>query len=161
MLDRPAAESDALDAHFLQRLASQIDVGSVRLALAVEGLRVYVGVGTQPETLFLALDTKSGGGSSIGPRETLVTHGATRQEHSGIRGSVTAGIVPDIVTAVRVGGLYAELGNNVYVARAPVYEEIVLTTIGGRERTMPPVPRPDPRRATPNRLPGPTRSLGT
>jgi hypothetical protein len=74
---------------------------------------------------------------------------------------VVLGIVPDVVTSVRVGGLYAELTSNVYLACASLYDDIMLTFIGGEERTMPPVPRPDPRRSTTNRIPGPIRSLGT
>jgi hypothetical protein len=135
----------------------------VRLALAFEDLRVYVGVGTRAESLFLMLESTDGSSASIGPRATLVTHGATRQGSGNTRGHVMLGIVPDLVTAVRVDGLYAELANNVYLARARVEDEIVLTLIGGGERTMPPVPRPDPRdpRRSVNRAPGPTRSLGT
>ena len=127
----------------------------------LQDLRVYVGLGTRAESLALWMDTAEGGGGGVGPRSALLTHGATRQGHGGTRGFVIVGVVPDLVTAVRVGGLEAELADNVYAARASLYDEIVLTTIGGRERTVPPVARPNPRRSTTNRVRGPTRSLGT
>jgi hypothetical protein len=162
VLDRPATDADALPEHHLQGgLAAEIDLSSVRLALVFEDLRIYAGLGTRAESLFLMLESADGGGGGIGPRSTLVTHGATRQGNGSRRGHVMLGIVPDLVTSVRVGGLYAEMGSNVYVARARPEDEIVLTLIGGGERTMPPVPRPDPRRTTTNRVQGPTRSLGT
>jgi hypothetical protein len=162
VLDRPATDADLPREHYFQGgLAGEVDISSVRLALVFEDLRVWVGLGTRPESLFLMSMGADGGGSCIGPRSTLSTHGATRMGNGSRRGHVLVGIVSDLVTGVLVDGLFAELGDNVYVARARIEDEVVLTLIGGGERTLPPVLRPSPTRAQVNRVPGPTRSLGT
>jgi hypothetical protein len=162
VFDRPATEADALpERHLRSGVVDEVDVSSLRLAMVFEDLRVWVGLGTRPESLFLMSMGADGGGSCIGPRSTLSTHGATRMGNGSRRGHVLVGIVSDLVTGVLVDGLFAELGDNVYVARARIEDEVVLTLIGGGERTLPPVLRPSPQRAQVNRLTGPTRSLGT
>lgn len=155
VLDRAPTESDAVPEPMLTApMMQELDVSSVRLALTFDDCRIYVGLGTQPESLFLGVDGPNGSGASIGPRATLVTHGARVQGDGGM----TIGIVADPVTAVRVGDVEAVLANNVFMANASMYEGIVVTTAEG-ERTVPRPPQPDPRRSTTRRLQGPFRPL--
>ena len=151
VLDRAPMESDAAPEPMLTGpMRQEVDVASVRLALTFDGCRIYVGLGTRYDSLFLAVDGPNGGGSSVGPRSTLVTDGARVQGGEGR----TIGIVTDPVIAVRVGGVEAVLANNVFIANASLYEAIVVTTPEG-ERTLPRPPQPDPRRSTTRRLQGP------
>ena len=135
-------------------MKQEVDAASVRLALDLDDCRIYVGLGTREESLFLCIDGPQGGGASVGPRATLVTHRARIQGN----GKTTIGIVADLVTAVRVGDVDAVLANNVFVAHASLHEGIVVTTPEG-ERTVPIRPQPDPRRSTTRRLQGPFQPL--
>ena len=155
VLDRAPAESDAMPEPMLTAPMSQeVDVDSIRLALTFDDCRIYVGLGTRDDSLFLCVDDPNGRAASLGPRATLVTHGARVQGDDGR----TIGIVPDLVTAVRVGEIEAVLANNMFVAKAFLYDGIVVTTPEG-ERTVPRPPQPDPRRSTTRRLQGPFRPL--
>jgi hypothetical protein len=155
VLDREPTESDAVPEHMLTAPVTQgVDAASIRLALALDDCRIFVGLGTREESLFLCVAGPHGGGASIGPRATLVTHGARWQGH----GNRTVGIVADLVTAVRVGDVEAELANNVFMANASLYDGIVVTTPEG-ERTVPRPRQPDPRRSRTGRLQGPFRPL--
>jgi hypothetical protein len=155
VLDRAPTELDAVPEYALAAPMSQeVDVASIRFALAFDDRRIYVGLGTAHESLFLVVDGPNGGGASVGPRATLVTHGARVQGGEGL----TIGVVADPVTAVRVGDVEAVLTNNVFVAYASLYDGIVVTTLEG-ERTVPRPPQPDPRRSTTRRLEGPFQPL--
>jgi hypothetical protein len=155
VLDRAPTESDAVPEYVLTApMCQEVDVASMRFALAFDDRRIYVGVGTRPESLFLGVDGPNGGGASIGPRATLVTDGARVQGGAGL----TIGIVADPVMAVRVGDVEAVLANNVFVAHASLYDGIVVTTPEG-ERTVPKPAQADPRRSTTRRLEGPFQPL--
>ena len=140
VLDRAPTAADAVPEPMLSTgMGQEVDVASIRLALTFDDCRIYVGCGTRNGSLFLCVDSPDGGGSSVGPRATLVTHGARVQGGDGR----TIGIVADPVTAVRVGGVEAVLANNVFVANASLYDGIVVTTPEG-ERRVPRPPQPDP-----------------
>jgi len=111
VLDRAPTESDVIPEPMLTgAMRQEVDVASVRLALTFDDCRIYVGLGSRSESLFLCVDGPNGGGGGTGPRATLVTHGARLQSSGGI----TIGIVADAVTAVRVGEVEAMLANNVF-----------------------------------------------
>jgi hypothetical protein len=155
VLDRAPTESDVVPETVLTApMRQEVDVASIRLALTFDDRRIYVGLGTRPESLFLGVDGPNGGGASVGPRATLVTHGARVQGGEGM----TIGVVADPVTAVRVGDVEAVLANNVFVAEASLSGGIVVTSPAG-ERTVPRPPQPDPRRSTTRRLQGPFQPL--
>jgi hypothetical protein len=118
-----------------------VDVASVRLAFTDDRRRVYLGLAGPGDNLFLWSESAFGGGGGIGPRETLVTHGARVQggvHNEGLHDEEreVVGIVSDEVTAVHVGGHEAALVNNVFVAiGASMDDPIVVTTVEG-ERTV-------------------------
>jgi hypothetical protein len=78
-----------------------------------------------------------GGGIWGGPRSVLISHGAAVGWSSNEYGSVVHGIVPDPVTAVRVGEIEAIMANNAFIAAASSRDgPIVLKTPNG-ERVVP------------------------
>jgi hypothetical protein len=118
-------------------MMQNVDVASVRLAFSDDDHHVYIGVACPGDSLLLCSDSTFGGGSSIGARDTLVSHGARVQgavRNEGLRDETreVVGIVADEVIAVRVGATEAVLVNNVFVATgASVDDPIVVTTADG------------------------------
>lgn len=159
ILDRPRAETDALRAHVLaiprRPWAQRVDEASIRLALVVGDRRFYIARGTAEDDLFQFFVDSYGSTSAGGPRSVLVSHGARPGWTSNADRCVAHGIVPDPVTAVRVGGVEAVLANNAYMAEVPSPGgQIVLSTADGDHvvplpRTLPasegPTTRPDGR----------------
>ena len=136
ILDRPRAETDALPAHMLavprRPWAQRVDEASSRLALVVGDRRFYIAKGTAEDDLFEFYFDSYGSSSGGGPRSVLVSHGARPGWSSGAGGCVAHGIVPDPVTAVRVGEVEAVLANNAYMAAVPSPGgQVVLTTANG------------------------------
>ncbi len=66
------------------------------------------------------------------PRSVLISHGAAVGSSSNEYRSVVHGLVPDPVTAVRVGEIEAIMANNAFIAAASSRDgPIVLTTRNG------------------------------
>ena len=147
VLDRMRAESDALpEPHGAGPMMQHVDVASVRLAFSDDDHRVYLGLAGPGDSLFLWSESTFGGGVSIGPRETLVTHGARVQSSwNSDGGGEVVGIVSDEVTAVHVGGAEAVLGNNVFVAVGASSDDRIVVHTADGERTVrrPRLPRGD------------------
>ena len=138
VLDRaPTGLNDLPDRAVLAHLDG-VAPESIRLALAVDDHRVYVGVATPDESLFLCLESTASAGSSIGPRSVLVTHGALIQGSTHESGFTTVGVVADVVTAVRVGDVKAMLGGNVFLAETASADQVVVTTADGERAVMTP-----------------------
>jgi hypothetical protein len=157
VLDRPLAETDALPpmfehgaAHVLERM----EPGSLRLAAVAGDVRLYVARGIDEDRLFEFTCHPHGSGASAGPRSTLVSHGARVGWSSGSGLSYGHGIVPDTVTAVRVGAVDAVLGENGFIAMGTAPGDvIVLTTTDGERKVELPSfrPRSNPNASTPDR----------
>jgi hypothetical protein len=142
ILDREASESDVLpELHEGGPVLQGVNVGSVRLAYSDGEHRVYLGLAQPGDSLFLWSQNKFGAGGGIGPRETLVTHGARVQGSYGDRWREVVGIVSDEVTAVRVGDTEVILVNNVFVAVGSSPEDPIVVRTADGERT---VRRPTP-----------------
>jgi hypothetical protein len=149
VLDQVLTDADALPEPLgAGPMMQEVDVSSVRLAFSDEHHRVYVGLAGPGDNLFLWLESTFGGGCGIGPRETLMTHGARVQSsvrNEGLRDEEreVVGIVSDEVTAVRVGGTEAVLANNVFVATGASYDDpIVVMTADGERAVRRPKPPP-------------------
>jgi hypothetical protein len=119
----------------------EVDAASVRLALELDDRRVYVGLAGPDDCLFLFCDGRFGSGASIGPRETLVTHGARVQSGVNAGGSHVVGIVSDEVTAVHVGSTEAVLSNNVFLAVDVSLDDPIVFRAADGERTFQHSPR--------------------
>jgi hypothetical protein len=139
VLDREFADVDALPpelGHREDEIGARIQAGSLRLAAVAGEVRLYVARGIDEESLFELTCHPTGGGASAGPRSTLVTHGARIGWSSGGGLSYVHGIVPDAVTAVRVGDVDSVLGENGFIAiGTSLADPIVLVTADG-ERTV-------------------------
>lgn len=138
LLDRPRTANDGLpEARLLSGAADRLDPTSIRRALVVDDLRIYIGRGFDEEDLFQMYFDAHGGGSAGGPRSTLATHGARVGWSTNDHRCVAWGIVPDPVLAVRVGDVEAVVANNAFMAvvRAPG-EDVVLTS-ADREHVVP------------------------
>jgi hypothetical protein len=135
VLDRQQADTDALPPHLLaapaRPWAERVDQRTVRLALVADDRRIWVGRGVADEIFRFFFDFH---GVSIwgGPRSVLISHGAAVGSSSNAYGSFVHGIVPDPVTAVRVGEIEAILANNAFIAAASSRDgPIVLATRNG------------------------------
>ncbi len=140
ILDRPQADTDALPAHLLaapeRPWAEGVDRTTIRLALVADDRRIWIGRGVDDGVFQFFFDSH-GGSISGGPRSVLTSHGAAVGWSSNEYGSVVHGIVPDPVTAVRVGEIEAIVANNAFLADASSRDgPIVLTTPNG-ERVVP------------------------
>jgi hypothetical protein len=123
-------------------MMQDVDIASLRLALALDDCRVYVGLAGPDDSLFLYSEGTFGGGGSIGPRETLVTRGARIQWGGSAGGCEIVGIVSDEVIAVHVGSAKAVLANNVFIAvDVSLDDPIVLRTADGERSVQLPMPR--------------------
>jgi hypothetical protein len=136
VLDRAPTGSNAVPDKALFADIAGVDVESIRLALALEDRRVYVGRATPGESLILCLEVLGSRSSSIGPRTTLVTHGALVQGSTQGNGFVTVGIVADAVTAVRVGEADAVLGSNVFLVKTPAADQVFVRSADGERAVM-------------------------
>jgi len=137
VLDRVPTELDALPEHLsVGPMLQDVDVASVRLALALDHRRVYVGLAGPGDCLFLWSESQFGGAGSIGPRETLVTHGARVQSSWSDDGCEVVGIVSDEVTEVHVGGTEAVLANNVFIAVGAAFDDPIVVQTADRERAV-------------------------
>ena len=136
ILDRPRAMADSLPPHMAAHTRQRVDETSIRLALTIGDRHIYIARGTDDNDLYQFFFEPQSAGASGGPRSTLASHGACTAWSSSAGGCVAHGIVPDPVTAVRVGGVQAVLANNAYMAEVPSPGgEIVLTTPNG-ERVL-------------------------
>jgi hypothetical protein len=137
VLDRPAAEDDLppLVARLIRR--EPVERSSVRLALADDDRRVFVGRSGE-DGLFLQFLDPTGGGSCAGPRSTLADLGAIVMWTSSRTRFVVTGVVADLVTAVRVGDVTAALQDNAFAAVVPggAPDVVVVSTPDGERQVL-------------------------
>jgi hypothetical protein len=140
VLDRPQADTDALPPHLLaapgRPWAARVDIATVRLALVADDRRIWVGRGVADEIFRFFFDSH-GGSISGGPRSVLISHGAAVGWSSNDYGSFVHGIVPDPVTAVRVGEIEAIMANNAFIAAATSRGGPIVLTSPNGEHVVP------------------------
>jgi hypothetical protein len=139
VLDRPATDGD-LPPDVSRIIGDRVDRSSVRLALADDDQRVFIGRRADDELLVLIVDAHGAGGS-IGPRSTLTERGAIVMWTSNNGRFVVTGIAADHVTAVRVGDVRATLRDNAFAAvmpRGATDVVVVSTPDGERQVLLPP-----------------------
>ncbi len=151
-----APPTDGVPDHQAPMLHDRLDMDSIRLALAVDGRRVYIGRGVDEDELYQFFWHSSGGGGSGGPRSVLASHGAKPAWSSGGNGRCFAyGIVADSVIAVRVDGIEAVLENNAFLVEVPSSGGPVVVTTADGEREFPRPPTMRPLRTTAESTTGP------
>jgi hypothetical protein len=142
VLDRALNSADRLAVESVPSLMG-LDgrVERVRLALEVRDRRVLIGRDSD-DGLYLIVSDSRGGGASGGTRRVLREHGAIKMVSSDTQRVLVSGVVPDEVTAVRVGDALAYLRNNGFLAEigrddSPV---VVITTPAGEREVGPQAP---------------------
>jgi hypothetical protein len=140
ILDRERSESDlpADPNPSVKRWIARVeDSSAIRLALDHLGTRIYLAPRGQ-DGFTVLVRHRDNGGSGLGSlRSVFETHGAVILVSStGARsGVVVVGIVPDIVSAVRVDDRLAVLANNAFVVDMPSGPgAVVLSTPTGERR---------------------------
>jgi hypothetical protein len=124
------------------------------LAASVGAVRLYVARGREDDSLWEFLFNPLGRSASAGPRSSLTTHGARVSWSSGNDSTIAHGIVPDHVTAVRVGSVDATLGENGFIAigTSPREPVTLMSHDGVRRVEFPAFPlRRNPNASTPGR----------
>ena len=139
VLDRPETDGDS-PPEVAALILPGVDFTSSRLALVDHDRRVYIARRGDDELFVLLLDAEGGSGS-VGDRSTLAHDGAIVMWAS-VPGDrfMAAGIVADLVTAVRVGEIPAALRDNAFAVGVPLgaSDELIVNTPGGERQ----VPRP-------------------
>jgi hypothetical protein len=115
---------------FLKRLANRLDV--YRVALTAEDAIVLVGR-DDSDRLYVTVADGHGGGGGGTYRWVLRERGAIMNVASNTSRALVCGIVADEVIAVRVGGAWAHLGHNAFLAQIDpdTVPDIVITTADG------------------------------
>jgi hypothetical protein len=159
---------DSPHGHAVRNAFAGVPALDIRLAFASEQHEIFVGRFDDPAGKVIPPGSGRGvcflihpGGGGCGPLSNLKRDGAIVFWGSSSQrpGYTVSGLIPDGVTAVRVGNTQAVLGQNVFMATvASLGDPVVLTTADGTERSVPVPPaappsdaagggelRPDPR----------------
>jgi hypothetical protein len=110
---------EALDMR--QSQAQYVNLDTIRLALAHREDRLYLGEGTTPGYIYFANEGPGSGGSETFPRQNLAKDGASISwsTSSSRSGDLVHGVLTDEIIAVRVNGLHAVMGANVFLIELP------------------------------------------
>lgn len=135
VLERPRRDGDDLPDDD-RPSAKLLRPHTSRLALDHDGAQVYVGEGTEEDSISFAHREQMSGGAWEFPRWVLAERGAAiaRRVGSGGRAEWFCGVIPDEVIAVRVNGQFAVMGENVFLIvldDGAAQDEITLTTATG------------------------------